>query len=172
MFCGRMHHCLKIRENYLIPGFTFCCEAPVPAVTVFIEASIYVPCASLIWFCLIPFTARVSCDSSTNIVRKSYLWTIITYISAFSLSSDTAMTSLKLLSLFHSLLVLQVHVSDQLDDNKIPPSLCTGHPGIPGSPGAHGSPGQPGRDGRDGRDAAPGEPGQKGDRGDPGDMFC
>uniref|UniRef100_A0A4W6CUE3 C1q and TNF related 5 n=2 Tax=Lates calcarifer TaxID=8187 RepID=A0A4W6CUE3_LATCA len=82
---------------------------------------------------------------------------------------DTAMTSLRLLPVLHSLLVLQVHLSNQLEDNKIPPSLCTGHPGIPGSPGAHGSPGQPGRDGRDGRDAAPGEKGQKGDRGDTGE---
>lgn len=78
------------------------------------------------------------------------------------------MTSLRLLSLFPSLLVLQVHLSNQLEDNKIPPSLCTGHPGIPGSPGVHGSPGQPGRDGRDGRDAAPGEKGDKGERGGPG----
>lgn len=78
------------------------------------------------------------------------------------------MTSPRLLPLLHSLLVLQVHLSSQLEDNKIPPSLCTGHPGIPGSPGTHGSPGQPGRDGRDGRDAAPGEKGQKGDSGDTG----
>ncbi len=82
------------------------------------------------------------------------------------------MTSLRLLPLLHSLLVLQVHLSNQLEDNKIPPSLCTGHPGIPGSPGGHGSPGQPGRDGRDGRDAAPGEKGEKGDRGDSGALFC
>ncbi|KAI3354298.1 hypothetical protein L3Q82_018830, partial [Scortum barcoo] len=81
---------------------------------------------------------------------------------------DTAMTSLRLLSLLHSLLVLQVHLSNQLEDNKIPASLCIGHPGIPGSPGGHGSPGQPGRDGRDGRDAAPGEKGDKGDRGESG----
>lgn len=79
------------------------------------------------------------------------------------------MTSLWLLPLLHSLLVLQVHLSNQLEDNKIPPSLCTGHPGTPGSPGIHGSPGQPGRDGRDGRDAAPGEKGQKGDRGEAGE---
>uniref|UniRef100_A0A3Q0QZH6 C1q and TNF related 5 n=1 Tax=Amphilophus citrinellus TaxID=61819 RepID=A0A3Q0QZH6_AMPCI len=74
-----------------------------------------------------------------------------------------------LLPLFHSLLVLHVYLSNQLDDNKIPPSLCNGHPGIPGSPGVHGSPGQPGRDGRDGRDAAPGEKGEKGERGAPGE---
>ncbi|XP_032359071.1 complement C1q tumor necrosis factor-related protein 5 [Etheostoma spectabile] len=79
------------------------------------------------------------------------------------------MTSLGLLPLLQSLLLLQVHLSNQLEDNKIPPSLCTGHPGIPGSPGAHGSPGQPGRDGRDGRDAAAGEKGQKGDMGYPGE---
>lgn len=79
------------------------------------------------------------------------------------------MTSLRLLLLLYSLFILQVHFSNELDDNKIPASLCTGHPGIPGSPGVHGSPGQPGRDGRDGRDAAPGEKGQKGDRGDPGE---
>ncbi|KAL7831774.1 hypothetical protein AOLI_G00293220 [Acnodon oligacanthus] len=66
------------------------------------------------------------------------------------------------------LLVLLVHYSNPLDDNKIPPSLCTGSPGIPGSPGLHGSPGQPGRDGRDGRDAQPGEKGERGDRGEPG----
>ncbi|KAL6471056.1 hypothetical protein MHYP_G00197060 [Metynnis hypsauchen] len=65
------------------------------------------------------------------------------------------------------LLVLLVHHSNPLDDNKIP-SLCTGSPGIPGSPGLHGSPGQPGRDGRDGRDAQPGEKGERGDRGEPG----
>ncbi|XP_074498091.1 complement C1q tumor necrosis factor-related protein 5 [Sebastes fasciatus] len=84
---------------------------------------------------------------------------------------DTAMTSLRLLPLLHSLLLLllQVHFSNQLEDNKIPPSLCTGHPGIPGTPGAHGGAGQPGRDGRDGRDAAPGEKGHKGDAGDPGE---
>ncbi|XP_069004143.1 complement C1q tumor necrosis factor-related protein 5 isoform X1 [Embiotoca jacksoni] len=82
---------------------------------------------------------------------------------------DTAMTSLRLLSLSHSLLVLLVHLSNQLEDNKIPPSLCTGQPGIPGSPGVHGGPGQPGRDGRDGRDAAPGEKGTKGDTGDSGE---
>ncbi len=87
------------------------------------------------------------------------------------LSRNTAMTSLRLLSLLHSLLILQVHLSNQLEDNKIPPSLCTGHPGIPGSPGGHGSPGQPGRDGRDGRDAAPGEKGEKGERGDQGALF-
>lgn len=79
------------------------------------------------------------------------------------------MTSLRLLPLLHSILVLQVQLSSPLEDNKIPPSLCTGHPGIPGSPGAHGGPGQPGRDGRDGRDAAPGEKGEKGDRGDTGE---
>ncbi|KAE8295339.1 Complement C1q tumor necrosis factor-related protein 5 Precursor [Larimichthys crocea] len=82
---------------------------------------------------------------------------------------DTAMTSLRLVPLLHSLLILQAHVSNQLEDNKIPPSLCTGQPGIPGTPGGHGSPGQPGRDGRDGRDAAPGEKGEKGDRGDTGE---
>ena len=81
------------------------------------------------------------------------------------------MTSLRLLPLLNTLLILQVHLSNQLEDNKIPPSLCTGHPGIPGSPGVHGSPGQPGRDGRDGRDAAPGEKGEKGDRGDQGALF-
>ncbi|XP_070685314.1 complement C1q tumor necrosis factor-related protein 5 isoform X1 [Pempheris klunzingeri] len=86
-----------------------------------------------------------------------------------SCSRGTAMTLLRLLPLLNSLLVLQVHLSNQLEDNKIPPSLCTGHPGIPGSPGANGSPGQPGRDGRDGRDAAPGEKGEKGDRGSPGE---
>lgn len=80
------------------------------------------------------------------------------------------MTSPRLLPLLHSLLVFHVHLSSQLEDNKIPASLCTGHPGIPGSPGAHGSAGQPGRDGRDGRDAAPGEKGEKGDRGLPGDL--
>lgn len=78
-----------------------------------------------------------------------------------------AMTSLWLL---RSLFLLHVHLSSQLDDNKIPPGLCSGLPGIPGSPGAHGGVGQPGRDGRDGRDAAPGEKGHKGDAGDPG--FC
>uniref|UniRef100_A0A3B4BD12 C1q domain-containing protein n=1 Tax=Periophthalmus magnuspinnatus TaxID=409849 RepID=A0A3B4BD12_9GOBI len=67
------------------------------------------------------------------------------------------------------LLMLQVCLSGQLDDNKIPASLCVGQPGIPGSPGVHGSPGQPGRDGRDGRDAAPGEKGEKGDRGGTGE---
>ncbi|XP_017288854.1 complement C1q tumor necrosis factor-related protein 5 [Kryptolebias marmoratus] len=82
---------------------------------------------------------------------------------------NPAMTSVRLFPLFQSLVVLQVHLSSQLEDNKIPPSLCTGHPGIPGSPGVHGSPGQPGRDGRDGRDAAPGEKGQKGDRGESGE---
>ncbi|KAL6116160.1 c1qtnf5 [Pungitius sinensis] len=76
------------------------------------------------------------------------------------------MTSLWLL---HSLFLLHVHLSSQLDDNKIPPSLCSGLPGIPGSPGAHGGVGQPGRDGRDGRDAAPGEKGHKGDAGAPGE---
>lgn len=81
------------------------------------------------------------------------------------------MASLRLLPLLHSLLVLQLHVSSQLEDNKIPPSLCTGHPGTPGTPGVHGSPGQPGRDGRDGRDAAPGEMGMKGDRGESGTIF-
>lgn len=81
------------------------------------------------------------------------------------------MTSLRLVPLLHSLLILQVHVSNQLEDNKIPPSLCTGQPGIPGTPGGHGSPGQPGRDGRDGRDSAPGEKGEKGDRGDTGALF-
>lgn len=81
------------------------------------------------------------------------------------------MTSLRVFPILHSLLVLQVHLSSQLEDNKIPPSLCTGHPGIPGSPGVHGSPGQPGRDGRDGRDAPLGEKGQKGDSGDPGAQF-
>uniref|UniRef100_G3P2U4 C1q and TNF related 5 n=1 Tax=Gasterosteus aculeatus TaxID=69293 RepID=G3P2U4_GASAC len=75
------------------------------------------------------------------------------------------MTSLWLL---RSLFLLHVHLSSQLDDNKIPPGLCSGLPGIPGSPGAHGGVGQPGRDGRDGRDAAPGEKGHKGDAGDPG----
>ncbi|KAK1899398.1 Complement C1q tumor necrosis factor-related protein 5 [Dissostichus eleginoides] len=79
------------------------------------------------------------------------------------------MSSLRLLPLLHSLLLLQVHLSDQLEDNKIPPSLCTGHPGIPGSAGAHGGPGQPGRDGRDGRDAAAGEKGLIGETGDPGE---
>ncbi|XP_035478820.1 complement C1q tumor necrosis factor-related protein 5 [Scophthalmus maximus] len=80
------------------------------------------------------------------------------------------MTSLGLSPLLlRSLLILHVHLSSQLEDNKIPPSLCTGHPGIPGSPGVHGSPGQPGRDGRDGRDAAPGERGDKGGRGDSGE---
>ncbi|XP_012723495.2 complement C1q tumor necrosis factor-related protein 5 [Fundulus heteroclitus] len=79
------------------------------------------------------------------------------------------MSSLGLSPLLYSLIVLQVCFSSQLEDNKIPPSLCTGHPGIPGSPGINGGPGQPGRDGRDGRDAAPGEKGQKGDRGDPGE---
>lgn len=89
--------------------------------------------------------------------------------SLFPLSRDTAMTSLGLSPLLlRSLLILHVHLSSQLEDNKIPPSLCTGHPGIPGSPGVHGSPGQPGRDGRDGRDAAPGERGDKGGRGDSG----
>ncbi|XP_068173426.1 complement C1q tumor necrosis factor-related protein 5 isoform X2 [Antennarius striatus] len=79
------------------------------------------------------------------------------------------MASPRLLPLLHSLLVLHVHLSKQVDDHQLPPSLCTSHPGIPGSPGVHGSPGQPGRDGRDGRDAAPGEKGQKGDTGDPGE---
>ncbi|KAI7800701.1 complement C1q tumor necrosis factor-related protein 5 isoform X1 [Triplophysa rosa] len=65
------------------------------------------------------------------------------------------------------LLVIAVHCSNSLEDNKIP-SLCTGSPGIPGSPGLHGSPGQPGRDGRDGRDSPPGENGEKGERGEPG----
>lgn len=81
------------------------------------------------------------------------------------------MTSLRLLSSLYLLLTLHVHLSGQLEDNKIPPSLCTGQPGIPGSPGVHGSTGQPGRDGRDGRDAAPGEKGEKGDRGDKGALF-
>ncbi|KAG7221063.1 hypothetical protein INR49_017692 [Caranx melampygus] len=84
-------------------------------------------------------------------------------------SRDTAMASLSLLPLLHSLLILQVQLSNQLEDNKIPPSLCTGQPGIPGSPGVHGSPGQPGRDGRDGRDAAPGSKGEKGSWGEPGE---
>ncbi|XP_008423860.1 complement C1q tumor necrosis factor-related protein 5 [Poecilia reticulata] len=79
------------------------------------------------------------------------------------------MTSLSLFPLLCSIIVLQVCFSSQLEDNKIPPSLCTGHPGIPGSPGNHGNPGQPGRDGRDGRDAAPGEKGEKGDGGYPGE---
>ncbi|KAM3875507.1 complement C1q tumor necrosis factor-related protein 5 [Diretmus argenteus] len=79
------------------------------------------------------------------------------------------MTSLRLLPLLHFLFVLHINFSNPLEDNKIPPSLCTGHPGIPGSPGVHGTPGQPGRDGRDGRDSAPGEKGEKGDRGDPGE---
>lgn len=83
-----------------------------------------------------------------------------------SRSLTSAMDSLRLL--LQSLLILQVHFSKQLEDNQIPPSLCTGHPGIPGSPGVHGSPGQPGRDGRDGRDAAPGEKGEKGDKGGSG----
>ncbi|KAF4104109.1 hypothetical protein G5714_015096 [Onychostoma macrolepis] len=65
------------------------------------------------------------------------------------------------------LLVIALHCSNSLEDNKIP-NLCTGSPGIPGSPGLHGSPGQPGRDGRDGRDAQPGEKGDRGDRGEPG----
>uniref|UniRef100_A0A672II03 C1q and TNF related 5 n=1 Tax=Salarias fasciatus TaxID=181472 RepID=A0A672II03_SALFA len=79
-------------------------------------------------------------------------------------------------SLLLFLLFLLIQVSTQLEDNKIPPSLCTGHPGIPGAPGGHGSPGQPGRDGRDGRDAAPGrkerrasETGVRGFTGDRGD---
>lgn len=79
------------------------------------------------------------------------------------------MTSLQLWPLLLLLLpVLLVNFSSQLDDNKIPPSLCTGHPGIPGTPGVHGSAGQPGRDGRDGRDSAPGEKGEKGVGGEPG----
>lgn len=99
----------------------------------------------------------------------SFIFASLNSISLLSLSPDTAMTSLRLLPLLHSLLLLlQVHFSNQLEDNKIPPSLCTGHPGIPGTPGAHGGAGQPGRDGRDGRDAAPGEKGHKGDAGDPG----
>ncbi|KAG7282489.1 hypothetical protein CRUP_020204 [Coryphaenoides rupestris] len=65
---------------------------------------------------------------------------------------------------------LQVDLSDLLDDNKIPPSLCTGQPGIPGSPGVHGNAGPPGRDGRDGRDAAPAERGERGERGQQGEM--
>lgn len=64
--------------------------------------------------------------------------------------------------------VLLVNFTNQLEDNKIPPSLCTGHPGIPGTPGLHGGAGQPGRDGRDGRDSVPGEKGEKGDRGETG----
>ncbi|XP_062329709.1 complement C1q tumor necrosis factor-related protein 5 [Osmerus eperlanus] len=75
------------------------------------------------------------------------------------------MMTLPQLWLVPLLLVLQIHLSDQLEDNKIPPSLCSGQPGIPGSPGVHGNPGSPGRDGRDGRDAAPGEKGERGDRG-------
>jgi len=63
---------------------------------------------------------------------------------------------------------LPVDLSDLLDDNKIPPGLCTGQPGIPGSPGVHGNSGSPGRDGRDGRDAAPAERGEKGERGQQG----
>ncbi|XP_071215589.1 complement C1q tumor necrosis factor-related protein 5-like isoform X1 [Salvelinus alpinus] len=78
------------------------------------------------------------------------------------------MTSLQLWSLL-LLPFLLVNFSSQLDDNKIPPSLCTGHPGIPGTPGVHGSAGQPGRDGRDGRDSVPGEKGEKGDRGETGE---
>lgn len=66
---------------------------------------------------------------------------------------------------------LQVDLSDLLDDNKIPPSLCTGQPGIPGTPGVHGNSGQPGRDGRDGRDAAPADRGEKGEKGQQGDPF-
>ncbi|XP_049582851.1 complement C1q tumor necrosis factor-related protein 5 [Syngnathus scovelli] len=79
------------------------------------------------------------------------------------------MTTLKSLPLPLFLLVLQVRLSTLLEDNKIPPSLCTGHPGIPGSPGVHGTPGLPGRDGRDGRDSAPGEKGEKGDLGASGE---
>ncbi|XP_056466429.1 complement C1q tumor necrosis factor-related protein 5 isoform X1 [Gadus chalcogrammus] len=84
----------------------------------------------------------------------------------------TAMTSPRLLALLLLNLVcgLQVSLSDLLEDNKIPPSLCTGHPGIPGSSGVHGTPGHPGRDGRDGRDAAPAEKGEKGDRGQQGEL--
>ena len=87
------------------------------------------------------------------------------------LSRITAMTSPRLLALLLLNLVcgLQVSLSDLLEDNKIPPSLCTGHPGIPGSSGVHGTPGHPGRDGRDGRDAAPAEKGEKGDRGQQGE---
>lgn len=107
----------------------------------------------------------MQCCSCTDLFVLVHL---VFFHFSFSLSLETAMTSLRLLSLFPSLLVLQVHLSNQLEDNKIPPSLCTGHPGIPGSPGVHGSPGQPGRDGRDGRDAAPGEKGERGERGAPG----
>ncbi|CAL8361304.1 unnamed protein product [Merluccius merluccius] len=74
------------------------------------------------------------------------------------------------LLLLYLLCGLHVNLSDLLGDNKIPPSLCTGQPGIPGSPGVHGNPGQPGRDGRDGRDAAPADRGEKGERGQEGEM--
>ncbi|TNN75532.1 Complement C1q tumor necrosis factor-related protein 5 [Liparis tanakae] len=79
------------------------------------------------------------------------------------------MTSLLHPLLFFLLILLQVHLSNQSEDNLIPPSLCTGHPGTPGSSGAPGGPGLPGRDGRDGRDAAAGEAGPKGDAGNPGE---
>uniref|UniRef100_A0AAY5KU07 Otolin-1 n=1 Tax=Esox lucius TaxID=8010 RepID=A0AAY5KU07_ESOLU len=87
--------------------------------------------------------------------------------SCFENWSSFEMTPLQLCPCLLSILL--VHYSHQLDDNKIPPSLCTGHPGIPGTPGMHGGAGQPGRDGRDGRDALPGEKGEKGDIGDPGE---
>ncbi|KAM6959266.1 complement C1q tumor necrosis factor-related protein 5 [Aplochiton taeniatus] len=76
------------------------------------------------------------------------------------------MTSLQPLLI---IVALVVKTASQLDDSKIPPSLCAGHPGIPGSPGVHGHPGQPGREGRDGRDAPPSEKGEKGDQGDQGE---
>ncbi|XP_077467489.1 complement C1q tumor necrosis factor-related protein 5 [Stigmatopora argus] len=81
------------------------------------------------------------------------------------------MTTLRRLSLppVLVLVLLRAHPCAPLEDNKIPPSLCQGHPGVPGSHGVHGNPGQPGRDGRDGRDSAPGEKGQKGDVGESGE---
>lgn len=82
---------------------------------------------------------------------------------------DSLRTSSLLLYLLF--LLLHVDVSCQLEDNKIPLSLCSGQPGVPGSPGVHGNAGLPGRDGRDGRDAAPGEKGEKGDRGEYGGFF-
>ncbi|XP_056139487.1 complement C1q tumor necrosis factor-related protein 5 [Lampris incognitus] len=112
---------------------------------------------------------------SQTVVRSSYFHWFLLHKDTNSpgpphhLICGIAMALFRVLPLCHFLLFLCIDSSHQIDDNKIPPSLCTGHPGIPGSPGVHGSPGQPGRDGRDGRDAAPGEKGEKGDRGDSGE---
>lgn len=99
--------------------------------------------------------------------RKCIFYSFMLTENVSPLHSSIEMKSLQLWPLL-LLPVLLVNFSNQLEDNKIPPSLCTGHPGIPGTPGLHGGAGQPGRDGRDGRDSAPGEKGEKGVGGEPG----